>query len=177
MDCRRARELIEDELDGALDPAGARALEEHVAACPACARERALVAEIDAVLSEAPPESAPRWLPLAVAREIARESVVETRVEPLAIGAAAGAVFASTVVLIVRSAGQAAAGPLGQAASRAAAGLRSFMESLMTVPGIPTAWSEDPGIAGFAWGLAIALVAFIAVSVYRFSRQPSLGWR
>jgi hypothetical protein len=51
------------------------------------------------------------------------------------------------------------------------------MESLMTMPGVPTAWSEHPGIAGFAWGLAIALVAFLAVSVYRFSRQLSPEWR
>ena len=177
MDCRRVRELLEDELDGALAPVDARALEKHIAACPACAREREVLAEVDAALCEAPLESAPRWLPMAVAREIARESAVQSRVEPVGVAVAAGVAFASTAVAIVRSAGQAAADPLGETASRAVSGLGSFMESLMTMPGIPTAWSENPGIAGFAWGLSIAVVAFLAVSLYRFSRQPSLEWR
>jgi anti-sigma factor RsiW len=177
MDCGRARELVEDELDGALAPIDARALEEHLASCPTCARERALLAEIDAALSEAPIESAPRWLPMAVAREIARESAVERRVEPIAVGVAAAVGVASAAVAIVRAAAPSVAGPLGNAASRVIKGLGSFMESLMTTPGVPTAWSENPGIAGFAWGLAIGLVAFLAVSVYRFSRQPSLEWR
>jgi anti-sigma factor RsiW len=173
MDCMRARELLEDELDGALAPDEARALEEHVAACPACARERALLAEVDAVLSETPVGSAPRWLPMAVARAIARESVVERRVEPLVVGIASAAGAVSTVIAIVRAAG----GPLGEVAARAGARAGSFMESLMTMPGVPTAWSENPGIAGFVWGLAIASFALVAVSLYRYSRQLSIEWR
>lgn len=173
MDCRRVRELLEDELDGALAPDDARALEEHTAACPACAREREILAEIDTALSQAPLENAPRWLPMAVAREIARESVVERRVEPVAVGIASAVGAVSAVVVIVRAAG----GPLGQVVSRAVTGLGSFMESLMTMPGVPTAWSENPGIVGSAWGLAIALFAFLAVSLYRYSRQLSLEWR
>ncbi len=177
MDCRRVRELLEDEIDGALAADDARVLDEHIAACPGCAREREALAEIDAALSDAPIEAAPRWLPMAVAREIARESAVRRRVEPIAVGIAAGVASVSTVVAIVRSAGPAAAGPLGDAASRVAIGLRSLMESLMTMPGVPTAWSEHPGIAGFVWGLAIAAVAFVAVSAFRFSREISLEWR
>jgi anti-sigma factor RsiW len=177
MDCARVRELLEDALDGPLAPDDARAVEEHVTACPACARERGILAEIDAALSEAPLPSAPRWLPMAVAREIARESVVERRVAPIAIGIAAAAGAVSTVVAIIRATGPAASGPVARAASQAAQGLGSFMESLMTMPGVPTAWSENPGILGFGWGLSIALVAFLAVSVYRFSRQLSPEWR
>jgi len=177
MDCGRVRELLEDELDGAIAPDDARCLEQHVAACPACARERKLLMEIDAALSETPLESAPRWLPMAVGREIAREAVVERRVEPVAVGIAAAVGVVSTVVAIVRATGQVAAEPLGNVGSRFVTGLTSFMESLMTMPGVPTAWSEDPGIAGFVWGLAIVLFAFAAVSLFRFSRQLSVEWR
>ncbi len=177
MDCRRVRELLEDEIDGALGPDDARVLDEHVAACPACAREREALAEIDAALCDAPIGAAPRWLPMAVAREIARESAVRRRVEPIAVGIAAGVAFVSTVVAIVRSAGPVAAGPLGETASRVVTSLSSFVEALMTMPGVPTAWSEHPGIAGFVWGLAIASVAFLAVSAFRFSREMSPEWR
>jgi anti-sigma factor RsiW len=177
MDCRRVRDLIEDELDGVIDPGEARSLEEHVAVCPECARERELLREIDAVLSEAPIKTAPRWLATAVAREIRRESVVEHRVAPIAVGIAAAAGTVSTVIAIVRATGPAASGPLTRTASSAVQGLGSFMESLMTMPGVPTAWSENPGILGFGWGLSIALIAFVAVSLYRFSHQLSAEWR
>jgi anti-sigma factor RsiW len=177
MDCGRVRELLEDGLDGALAPEDALAVEEHTRVCPACARERRILAAIDAALSDAPRTAAPRWLPMAVAREIARESVVERRVEPVAIGIAAAAGVASTIVAVVRATGAGAAGPLERAASHAVQGMGSFVESLMTMPGVPTAWSENPGIVGFGWGLSIALVAFIVVSVYRFSRQLSPEWR
>jgi anti-sigma factor RsiW len=177
MDCGRVRELLEDELDGALSPDDALALEEHIHACPACARERRILTEIDAALMEAPRPSAPRWLPKAVAGELARESVVERRVEPIAIGVVVAAGVASTIVAVVRAAGPGAAGPLERTTSHAAQGLGSFMESLMTMPGVPTSWSENPGIVGFGWGLSIALVAFLAVSVYRFSHKLSPEWR
>lgn len=177
MDCRRVRELLEDELDGVIAPDDARSLHAHVATCPACAREHALLAEVDAALSEAPVGQAPRWLPMAVLREIERESVVERRVEPIAVGIASAAGVLSTVFAVVRATGPAAAGPLREVTSRAAAGVGSFMETLMTTPGIPTAWSENPGVAGVVWGLAIALFAFLAVSLYRFSHQFSAEWR
>jgi anti-sigma factor RsiW len=173
MDCRRLRELLEDEIDGVIAPADARSLEEHVATCHACARARELLSEIDAALLEAPVERAPRWLPMAVAREIRRESVLKSRVEPIAVGIASAAGVFSTVVAIVRATG----GQLGDAAARAGSQAGSFMQSLMTMPGVPTAWSESPGIAGFVWGLAIASFALVAVSVYRYSRQLSVEWR
>jgi predicted anti-sigma-YlaC factor YlaD len=177
MDCRRVRQLLQDELDRPLTPDDARVLRKHTEACPGCAREREALADIDAALSEAPIERAPRWLPSAVAREIAHESAVRRRVEPLAVAIAAAAGAVSTAIAIARAVGSGSAAAVGETATRAATGLGSFMQSLMTMPGVPTAWSEHPGIAGLVWGLAIASVAFLAVSAYRFSRELSLEWR
>jgi anti-sigma factor RsiW len=41
MDCRTARERIEDRADGLLPPAASKELDAHLAACAACAAERA----------------------------------------------------------------------------------------------------------------------------------------
>ena len=110
-----------------------------------------------------------------------KELVIDEEVvavdQPIAVGIASAVGVASTIAVVVRAAGEAASGPLAGFGSRVVTGLSSFMGSLMTMPGVPTAWSEDPGIAGIAWGLAIVLFAFAAVSLYRFSRQLAVEWR
>ena len=53
-ECRRVRELLPARPDGALSPADTALAEAHLAGCPACAREAALLGEIGALLRRDP---------------------------------------------------------------------------------------------------------------------------
>lgn len=59
MDCREARELLSDELDGRLDAAASRRLAEHVAGCPACDEEREELERLRASFRAMPRPAAP----------------------------------------------------------------------------------------------------------------------
>ena len=59
MDCRRAEELISDEVDGALVEPLLSELREHLASCPACTRLRNDVARVREHLATSPVFDAP----------------------------------------------------------------------------------------------------------------------
>lgn len=60
--CEEARLLLQAELDGELDAAGAAPLAAHVAGCAACARERAALAALSLRLRALPRHAAPARL-------------------------------------------------------------------------------------------------------------------
>jgi hypothetical protein len=59
MDCREARDLLQEELDGRLDAAAAVRLAEHVASCASCAEERRSLASLRATFRATPRPAAP----------------------------------------------------------------------------------------------------------------------
>src|SRR6185295_12586595 len=73
IDCRRAEELLSDDVDGLLDPILAEDLRVHLARCDACRQLRAAVAEVVASLKayptlEPPADLAERAAALALER-------------------------------------------------------------------------------------------------------------
>jgi hypothetical protein len=54
MECEAARTHLADRLTGELTPEAARALDEHLRACPACAREAVSIAQTWALLADVP---------------------------------------------------------------------------------------------------------------------------
>lgn len=54
MNCTRARTLLEEQLDGALEPPGVAALAEHLRGCEDCARERESMSGLQAQLAALP---------------------------------------------------------------------------------------------------------------------------
>ena len=64
MNCDAIETLIQLRLDGALDPAGARALDAHLAGCPACRRSAAAFADLERALrAHLVPVGAPPFVP------------------------------------------------------------------------------------------------------------------
>lgn len=78
ISCARCLELIGPDALGALEPAEARLVREHVASCPTCAAERDRLAPLPALLDLAgdpvPDEAAPASLRQAVLDGYARDS-------------------------------------------------------------------------------------------------------
>jgi predicted anti-sigma-YlaC factor YlaD len=177
VDCGKIRTLLQDELDGLLSPSEARLVVEHVGRCPDCARERAELAALDGVLSDAPIEEAPPWFAQTVTRAIARRCSARRVAEPIGIGVAAAAGFVSAALTFVRVTGHGSLTPVRESASGFLGGAGAFLERLTTMPGFATAWSENPGIAGVVWAFGAAAAAFLAVSALRLAREPETEWR
>ena len=116
ISCARCLELIGPDALGALDPAEARLVREHVASCPACAAERDRLAPLPALLDLAgdpvPVEAAPASLRQAVldgyARDSGRRRARErprARARRAVIAAAAVAVVAAAVLGVLAASG------------------------------------------------------------------------
>jgi len=109
IDCPRCLELIGPDALGALDPAEARMVREHVVSCPACAAERERLAPLPALLDLAgdpvPEVTAPASLRQAILDGYARDSRrrrarrrPKGRVQRAALVGAAVAVCAAAVL-------------------------------------------------------------------------------
>ena len=80
MDCKRAEELLSDDLEGSLHPILAAELEAHLAGCGACRELTLALAEVVAALRQALELEAPVGLAERAARAaLARPRVVEIR--------------------------------------------------------------------------------------------------
>ncbi len=80
MDCQKAEQLLSDHLEGSLHPILGAELGAHLAACGACRKLTAALAEVVAALRSAPELEAPRGLAERVARAaLARPRTIEIR--------------------------------------------------------------------------------------------------
>ncbi len=102
MDCREARDLLQDELDGRLSPADAARLDEHVRVCAACADERQGFASLRATFRAVPKAAAPTGFRTDVMARLPKGRVVALR-RALGVLVAAAAVVVVAVTLLPRT--------------------------------------------------------------------------
>jgi len=177
MDCPRARQLIQLELDGSLGPAEARELAAHLSACADCRSEREALVAIDGALAAEPVLRAPASMREVVMASVLRRAGLRKTAEPLIISGAIIVGAAAAVFGMMKTLGSGAAqraGGLLDAASRA--GTQGFGSVAEKMPGILSAWAQDPGIAGVIWALAIVVASILAVVALRQARQFKVGW-
>jgi hypothetical protein len=166
ISCARCLELIGPDALGALDPAEARLVREHVASCPACAAERDRLAPLAALLDLAgdplPGEAAPASLRQAVLDGYARDSGrrrargrPRRRARRAVVAGAVVAACAAAVVGVLAATGTftsehwsaeyALRGPAGAPAARGAAHVWEDDRGLavrLRVEGLPSAPGE-----------------------------------
>ncbi len=178
MDCESAIRLIQAELDGSLSSDDRVRFEEHLALCPECRAERAVLAAIDGALATEVFERGPAWMAGAVVRGIERRRAVRQVGERVAVGIAAGAgtvAAASGVASIV--------GPEGF--GRARQGLVEAFQSVTAaagslipeVPGPESLPFSEAGILGVLWALAGAAIILVVIGTLRVTRQLTCEWR
>jgi len=103
MDCREARDLLQDELDGRLDAAAAARLAEHVASCAACADEKRGLASLRATFRAMPRPAAPVGFAGGVMSSLPKGRVRNLpRVLGLLVAAAAVVVVGVTLIADAR---------------------------------------------------------------------------
>jgi len=83
MKCTKARLLLSQHLDGALETSQARKMEDHVSVCPPCQEEFATLRQTKNLLTSLGRQTAPADLALRLRLAISREAAHE-RVSPLA---------------------------------------------------------------------------------------------
>ena len=110
MNCDRFNEILHDYLDGALDEVREALAAEHVAACPACAREARAFRRTRELAKQYGPELAPEGFEAAVREKIeaelrarrARERRAGSRAFPFRVGPAPRwAALAATFALVI----------------------------------------------------------------------------
>jgi predicted anti-sigma-YlaC factor YlaD len=180
MDCEEAKRLLEEGQDGLLETPESRRLEEHLAACPACRRERDALAALDAALADALPVQAPPYLAAAVMRKVRAESGARRVAE--AAGVAVGTAVALTAAAIavahgLREAAQIVGEPLGRSVVGAARELGSRVAHYAGTPGLQASWAGSSGAQGVLTGLSIAAVAFLVLTALRLARRHAFEWR
>jgi predicted anti-sigma-YlaC factor YlaD len=175
MDCGLVRRLMNDRLDGGISADDDRALETHLAGCPSCGREWALMAALDGVLADEAVEAAPAGFELSVMMAVAQRAAARQRAE--SVGVPAACAIASVAVgygvhrlvnweavrTLVRGLGDAATAPLAEPVAEA---------SVLAQP-----WLENPAVQGAIIAFAVAATIFLGVSAIRTLRQHSLEWR
>jgi len=178
VECSESRRLIDEELDGRITPSEARALEQHLAGCPACRREHELLSAIDRALVESPPAPAPAGFGRSVIVEIARRVERRRRVESVVIPAACGTAAAAVGWGIQRLVNWEAARSLTDGAVRAVdEALAPLVRSLAEALNVATRLSQAPAAGGVVLALAVAAVLFLGLSAVWFARQFALERR
>jgi anti-sigma factor RsiW len=104
MECTEASGWLSAWLDGELEPAEARRVEEHLAGCERCRRERALLAATSRAVRALPPETVSDGFDVRLRRRLATERTAQrllrARVPAFTLGAAA--VLVLTVFAVSR---------------------------------------------------------------------------
>jgi predicted anti-sigma-YlaC factor YlaD len=177
MDCAKARELMDDALDGTIASSDLALLSDHLGGCERCREEMALARSIDRVLGAEIPARAPAWLGVAVSRAIVRrEETLRLVQTSLVTAGIASAIVGTWLALRTTLAGVDLSGVEG-GAGRLFAPVAARLSALSTpTPGLPTSWSGNPGVFGVALALAAVSTAFIAVMALRSAKELVHEW-
>lgn len=172
MDCRKAIDLIQNELDCTLGAEDARELASHLEACPDCARVRSELLAIDDALSRVPLNVAPHRVTESILEEVSRRNATHQLAEPLTIGAAVAAGAALTVFGALKATSAGSGGGLWsfvlRARSFAAERLGWFAERAPEV----AQGSDGVGAVDIAvWVAVAALLALVVIGGRRLSRE------
>ncbi len=172
MNCELCRSLIQKELDGEISATELGGLESHVSSCEDCRSERAAYLAIDQILGEAPLVRGPAWMADAVIGEIAKRRSARRFVEPLVIGASAGAATVATAFALTRYLSPETRQTLSETVARSFRPVADLLAAVAErVPGAEVAAAGGPGLHGVVWGLAVVAVAVLAFVALRSSRQ------
>ena len=172
MNCELCRSLIQKELDGEISPAELDRLGAHVSGCDDCRSERAAYLAIDQVLGEAPVVRGPAWMADAVMGEVARRRSVRRFVEPLVIGASAGAATVAAAFALSRYLSPETRQTLSEGIVRSFRPVTDLIAPLAErMPGAEAGAGGGPGLHGVVWGLAAVAIAVLAIVALRSSRQ------
>jgi len=99
MECYRAKELIQEKLEGGLDAVLLRELGEHLAACAECRTFEKGIAALDTALNNQPLEDAPEGFAEKVAAAAARDRIKILTYEHRNLRIAAACVAAALVIV------------------------------------------------------------------------------
>ena len=177
MDCGRARELMNDALDGITASSDLAPLSDHLEECERCRDEMALALSIDRALVEELPARAPAWLGVAVSRAITRREETQGLIQTALVTAGIASAAVGTWLAVRATLAGVDLSRVESGAGRLLAPVATKLGALSTLtPGLPTSWSGNPGVFGVGLALAAVSAAFIAITALRSARELVHEW-
>jgi predicted anti-sigma-YlaC factor YlaD len=177
MDCGRAREIMDDALDGSVAPSDSAFLALHLEECGRCRDEMALARSIDRVLVEELPARASARLGDAVSRAITRREETQGLIQTALVTAGIASAVVGTYLALRATLAGVDLSRVEGGAGRLLAPVATKLGALSTLtPGLPTSWSGNPGVFGVGFALAAVSAAFIAITAVRSARELVHEW-
>jgi predicted anti-sigma-YlaC factor YlaD len=177
MDCAKARELMDDALDGIIASPDLAVLSDHLGECERCRDEMALARSIDRALADELPARAPAWLGVAVSRGIARREEAQGLIQTALVTAGIASAIAGTWLALRATLAGLDISRVESGADRLLAPVAAKLAALSTLtPGLPTSWSSNPGVFGVGFALATVSAAFIAITAMRSAKELVHEW-
>ena len=178
MDCAKARELMDDALDGTVGSSDLALLSDHLRECGRCREEMALARSIDRALAEELPAGAPAWFGVAVSRAITRREETQGLIQTTLVTAGIASAAVGTWLALRATLAGVDLSRVESGAGRLFAPIAAKLGTLSTMaPGLPTGWSGNPGVFGVGLALAAASAAFITITALRSARELVHEWR
>jgi len=177
MDCAKARELMDDALDGTIASSDLALLSDHLGECERCREEMALSRSIDRALVGELPARAPAWLGVSVSRAIARREETQGLIQTALVTAGIASAIVGTWLALRTALAGVDLSRVENGVGRMLAPVAAKASVLSTLtPGLPTSWSGNPGVFGVGLALAAASAAFIAVMSLRSAKELVHEW-
>lgn len=189
MDCKAAYALMQDFLDGALNPEQERSFDSHVAHCPSCARELRAYRSLDRMLGGMEMESAPEGFADPIIRFLRatgriREGAASARAgrrawvgwlpAPLRIPAAAAVVIVLALAAISITSGS-FLGVIGKGTVAATSAYIDVQETVSSVPILDDVSREFEKDVRTAGTVANAFVLLLSAVGRAYLVQASLA--